>query len=282
MKHLIFILLLCAISTAAQIRPPHDRLRVLRNVTIEPGETVNDVQCFVCSIRVLGHVSGDIITVGGGIVIDGAVDGDAIAVGGGIETRAQAKLSGDAIAVGGYVQKNGGGIGGEALGFPYIIIPGQLSPTVLGSLSLAALNLFLVGLAYAVLREQRVESAARAITERNGAVLAAGLFGFGFFYCLNWMCTHLGSAQDSAEIALGAVFLAIAAAGATGLGFWAAKFAFPNTKGVVTTLTGILALTFLELVPLLGFVVAAVGLLISFGAFLVSFLSGRPRSAPAV
>jgi len=271
----VFVFLF-AISTSAQTAPLRDRIRVLRNITVAPGETANDILCLWCSVHVLGRVKGDIFTIGGSIDVEGEVDGDAVAAGGGIAARGQGKLAGDALAFGGYVERIGGGaIDGENAGFPYVLLPGQLSPTLLGSLCVAALNLLLAGLAYAILRAQRVKNMAAAIANRNGSVFGGGLIGLGMLYGLNRLCTYLGRAEATAEIVLLVVLLGVAAAGAAGLGYWVGKLAFPTTQGLFTTLAGILALTFLELVPLLGFVVAAVGWLMCLGAAIVTAFGAR-------
>jgi hypothetical protein len=280
----LLILLFCLAATSAQTKPNprlKDRFRILRNITIEYGESVSDVQCFACSVVVRGHVAGDIITMGGGIVVEGVVDGDALAAGGGIESRAQGKLSGNAIAVGGYVRtSDGGAIGGKSLGIPYVIIPGQLSPTALGSLALAAFNVFFVGISFAILGARRVTNTANAIRYRSGLVMISAIISLAVLYALNALCVNLGRAEDAAEIVLGALLLGIASAGATGLGSAVARIAFPETKGIVTVLAGILALTLLELVPLFGIVVFVAGGLVSLGAAVASGLGTRGYLAP--
>jgi hypothetical protein len=280
----LLILLFCLAATSAQTKPNprlKDRFRILRNITIEYGESVSDVQCFACSVVVRGHVAGDIITMGGGIVVEGVVDGDALAAGGGIESRAQGKLSGNAIAVGGYVRtSDGGAIGGKSLGIPYVIIPGQLSPTALGSIALAAFNVFFVGISFAILGARRVTNTANAIRYRSGLVMISAIISLAVLYALNALCVNLGRAEDAAEIVLGALLLGIASAGATGLGSAVARIAFPETKGIVTVLAGILALTLLELVPLFGIVVFVAGGLVSLGAAVTSGFGTRGYLAP--
>ena len=282
----VLILLLCAsgASASAQTKPNprlKDRFRILRNITIEYGETVSDVQCFACSVVVRGHVAGDIITMGGGIVVEGVVDGDALAAGGGIESRTQGKLYGNAIAVGGYAQaSDGGAIGGKSLAIPYVIIPGQLSPTALGSLALAAFNVLFVGIAFAILGTRRVTNTANAIRYRSGLVMISAILSLAVLYALNALCVNLGRAEDAAEIVLGALLMGIASAGATGLGSAVARIAFPETKGIVTVLAGILALTLLELVPLFGIVVFVAGGLVSLGAAVASGFGARGYLAP--
>jgi hypothetical protein len=279
---ILLIFLVCAIPASAQTNLHlKDRLRILRNVTVEPGETVSDVQCFACSVLVRGRVAGDVITVGGNIAVEGQVDGDAVAAGGGIEVRGQGKLVGGAIAVGGYEEtKAGGVIAGKSLAIPYVIIPGQLNPTALGSLALAGFNVFFVGIAFAILRSHRVTNTANAIRYRSGLVMISAIVSLGVLYALNALCVYLGRAENAAEIVLGALLLAAASAGATGLGSAVARIAFPETKGIITVLAGILALTLLELVPLFGIVVFVAGGLVSLGAAVASGFGARGSLAP--
>jgi len=102
---LLLISTLCVVSTPAQtkIPPNHDRLKALKSIVIEAGETASDVQCFLCNIHVRGHVTGDIVTFGGSIFVDGRVDGDAVAFGGRIESNSNSKIFGDAVAIEAFV-----------------------------------------------------------------------------------------------------------------------------------------------------------------------------------
>ena len=86
--------------------------------------------------------------------------------------------------------------------------------------------------------------------------------------------------ETPADVVLLVVFLAIAAAGATGLGYWVARVVFPETSGIWAAVGGVLALSLVELVPLLGLLVFAVGLTISVGASLATRFGSREVSVP--
>jgi hypothetical protein len=136
------------------------------------------------------------------------------------------------------------------------------------------------------LRSRRMENMSAAIRRRTGSVLFAGILALGALYGLNALCNHLGRAEATAEIVVGVIFLMIASAGATGVGSLVADLAFPETRGAATMLAGILALSFLEMVPLLGFAVAAAGLWLSLGTAVASGFgrdrSGTPEPASSV
>jgi hypothetical protein len=271
----LLISTLCVI-TPAQTNPHQDRKKILTDIVIESGETAKDVQCFMCSVHVRGRVTGDLITFGGAIFVEGRVDHDAIAIGGRIESNSNSTIAGAAIAVGGYVlRQENSVIAGDSKSLPYVLIPGQYRPTVLGSIALALINVLFVALGYLLVREKRAETFARAIEGRPASVFFAGIFLFLIFYGLDWLTGYLGPMEIPSDIVLLVVFLAIAAAGATGLGYWVARVAFPGTRGIWASIGGVLALSLLELVPLLGLLVFAVGLIMSVGASLTTRFGSR-------
>ena len=278
---LLLLVLACSASAIAQPDASQNRLRVLRDIIVENGETAGDVQCLMCSVHVHGHVTGDIVTLGGAIFIEGKVDGDVIAVGGRIESNSNSRISGEAVALGGYItlQPNSS-IGGDAKSLPYLLIPGQYRPTFLGSLTLAIVNMFFVALGYLVVRDKRAETASLAIERQPGSVFFTGFVCVALFYGLDWLTRYLGSAEIFAVILLLVLLAAVAATGATGLGAWVARLAFPQTRGIWASIGGVLALSLLELVPLLGVLVFALGLIVSIGASVVTRFGSREVSEP--
>lgn len=281
----ILALLSCGFgATAAQPEPKNagDRTQILRDIVIGPGDTANVVQCFACTVHVKGQVKGDIITIGGSIYVAGPVDGDALAVGGHIEAQPGGLLRGGAIAVGGYVTaRDGGTIGGHALSFPYALLPGQYRPTAIGIFGLVAFNLLVVALAGMLLRGPRIENTARTIRNRKSSVLVTGAAALLIAWGFESLGQYLGRAEATADLLLGVLIAAVASAGATGLGRFVAGIAFPTMAAQRAALAGILALTLLELVPLLGFVVLTVGLLLALGAAIVSGFGARAVPSPA-
>jgi hypothetical protein len=111
------ILLALAFSKAAFADDDsHDRTQVGHNITIGPDEEVSEATCFGCSIRVRGHVSGDVTSFGGSIVIEdqGEVDGDATTFGGSVRLDKEVKVGGDITVFGGRVRRDpGASVGGD-------------------------------------------------------------------------------------------------------------------------------------------------------------------------
>jgi hypothetical protein len=268
-------------TASAQADPSLNRIKVLRDIAIESGETASDVQCFMCSVHVRGHVTGEIITLGGGIFIDGKVDGDAVAIGGRIETNRNSKIAGEAIAFGGYINRQPDSvIEGSSESFPYLLIPGQYRPTLVGSLTLAIINVLFVALGYLIVRDKRAETASLAIERRPASVFFIGIVSLAIFYGLDWLTRYLGHAEIFAVIILLLLLAAVAATGATGLGDWVARLAFPQTRGIWACIGGVLALSLLELIPLVGSLVFTIGLIVSLGASLVTRFGSHEVSEP--
>jgi cytoskeletal protein CcmA (bactofilin family) len=102
---LIFIV---AVSSAAFADGNRDRTQVGNTIYIGPGEEVQDATCFGCSIRVRGHVSGDVTAFGGSILVEdqGQVNGDATVFGGDVRIDKEVKVGGDVTVFGGRIRRD--------------------------------------------------------------------------------------------------------------------------------------------------------------------------------
>jgi len=101
---LLFAIIICPLIYA---RDTGDRVQVGRSMIVDENEEVGDVVCVGCSIHMMG-TCGDVVTVGGSIVIDGTVKGDAVTVGGGMHVGENASISGDVVTVGGHLSRHPG------------------------------------------------------------------------------------------------------------------------------------------------------------------------------
>src|ERR1700686_1269131 len=99
------LMFVVAVSSTAFADRERDRTHVGNNIIIGPDEEVSEATCFGCSIRVRGHVSGDVTAFGGSIVIEdqGQVNGDATAFGGDIRIERAAKIARDDPVFGGRI-----------------------------------------------------------------------------------------------------------------------------------------------------------------------------------
>jgi hypothetical protein len=97
-----------AFSSAAFGDGSHDRTQFGHNISVAPGEEVADVTCFACSVRVRGHVAGDVTTFGGSIVVenDGQIAGDMTSFGGDVRLDKGVTVAGDITVFGGGLRRD--------------------------------------------------------------------------------------------------------------------------------------------------------------------------------
>ena len=95
-----------AIPAFAKNNPSYTQ--VGHNINIGPNDSVGDLTCFGCSIRVRGQVAGDVTTFGGSVVIEdqAQVAGDLTTFGGDIRLDHGVKVAGDATVFGGQIRRD--------------------------------------------------------------------------------------------------------------------------------------------------------------------------------
>jgi hypothetical protein len=124
----------------------NDRVQFARNIHISEDESVGDVVCIACSIRIEG-TCGDVVAIGGSIMVTGDVRGDAVAVGGSMQLDNDANVDGDAVTVGGRLWRNGNAtVKGDMVsrsGLPILI--GLIVVPLLPIILILALVIWLVG-----------------------------------------------------------------------------------------------------------------------------------------
>src|SRR5271166_877112 len=105
-----WLLLTALLFVIAVPRPLHarhdgDQVHFGNSIVVEENEEAGDLVCVGCSIRMAGSC-GDIVAVGGSIMVDGTVHGDAVAVGGGLRLGENAAITGDVVTVGGRLMRH--------------------------------------------------------------------------------------------------------------------------------------------------------------------------------
>jgi len=95
-----------------------ERTQTGSNITVAPGQESGEVTCFGCSVRIQGHVIGDVTVFGGGVIVEssGQVDGDTTAFGGGVRLDKGSKIGGDLTVFGGKLRRD-----------PEAIVSGEVS-----------------------------------------------------------------------------------------------------------------------------------------------------------
>jgi hypothetical protein len=100
---LISALLFLSAVPPSFARSSEDRASFGNDITVSEGETVGDVACAFCSVRIHGNVKGDVAVVFGSVAIDSnqAVSGDVAILGGDLNLAEDGKVGGDVAIAGG-------------------------------------------------------------------------------------------------------------------------------------------------------------------------------------
>lgn len=96
------------LSTIALADGSRDRTEVGHNISIGPDEQVGELTCFGCSVRVQGHVGGDVTTFGGSIILEykAEVAGDVTSFGGNVRLDGPVQVRGDLSVFGGRIRRD--------------------------------------------------------------------------------------------------------------------------------------------------------------------------------
>jgi hypothetical protein len=82
-----------------------DQVHIGQSITVGENENAGDLVCIGCSIHMAGRC-GDVVAVGGSVMVDGTVRGSVVAVGGGVRLGDNASVSEDLVTVGGHLSRH--------------------------------------------------------------------------------------------------------------------------------------------------------------------------------
>ena len=117
---LIPCLFFAAFAAAASGDSSPERTQFGHNITIGPDEQVGEVTCFGCTVRVRGHVTSEVTTFGGSVILEdqGQIDSDVTVFGGNIRLDKDSKIGGDVALFGGRLSRDAdSSIGGDVSTF---------------------------------------------------------------------------------------------------------------------------------------------------------------------
>jgi len=134
--------LLLSVASAAYAKNIPTYTQVGHNISIGPQESVADLTCFGCSIRVRGQVAGDVTVFGGSVVVEdqAQVAGDVTVFGGDIRLDQAVKVAGDATVFAGQIRRDPQAtISGDvtSMGGRVWLVPVLLSPFLILGLLIA-------------------------------------------------------------------------------------------------------------------------------------------------
>jgi hypothetical protein len=77
------------------------------DINIGASDEVDEVTCFACSVRIRGHVEGDVTTFGGNVIIEdrGEVSGEVTTIGGNVQLDEASSIAGDVTVLGGQLRR---------------------------------------------------------------------------------------------------------------------------------------------------------------------------------
>ncbi|MFN8179112.1 MAG: hypothetical protein U0167_14375 [bacterium] len=133
------------------------------------------------------HILGDVVSIGGDVVVKGAVDGDVVSVGGNVDVHDGASVKGDAVSVGGRVHKMGDAkVSGETVSVN-VPIPhwGRHGPVMVDRPRFFSIGwkvaVFLVGLLLVLMLQvvagHRLDVISRRVESEPGQSFLIGLLG---------------------------------------------------------------------------------------------------------
>jgi len=107
-RHLSMLSFVIAFSAATFANTPREYTHFGHDISIGPGEEASEATCFGCTVRVRGHVAGDVTTFGGSIVVEdeGEIGGDTTTFGGDARLGKGVKVGGDVTVFGGRIRRD--------------------------------------------------------------------------------------------------------------------------------------------------------------------------------
>lgn len=111
---------LALLATAAFADGSHERTQFGNDINIGPGDRISEATCFGCSVRVRGHVDGDVTAFGGSVVLEDKADvgGDTTSFAGSVRLDSGAKVGGDVTVFGGHLRRDPAAlVGGDVTSF---------------------------------------------------------------------------------------------------------------------------------------------------------------------
>lgn len=107
MRWLTVFSLVAMLASSAAAQGSHDRTHFGHDISVGSDEEVSQVTCFGCSVRIRGHVDGDVTTFGGSIVLerDAEVGGDTTSFAGDVRLDGGAKVK-DVTIFGGRIRRD--------------------------------------------------------------------------------------------------------------------------------------------------------------------------------
>jgi len=274
-----YAFLMLVVLARTSVAVAQERISYGRDLVVPAGETLDEVVCFFCMVRVEGAVKGDVVAIGAGIEVRGRAE-EVVALGGSVRLLPGATVDGDAVATGGRVERDPQAtLHGNAEAQPWFHLPGQRQVFLRGAAGLILGNLLLGFLAFVLARPRRVRRVAHAVSEHPWRTLGVGT-GVGLLVLgLYWLGTTLGAWIPYYLLALATLACIPYAVGYAGISVWLGKRIASGVPSALAGFLGALATSLALLVPLGGLVAFLLLAALAFGAAARSLLGVAPLKA---
>ena len=301
------VLLLAAVLPAQQ---GQDRMAVGEHIRVAAGETVRDVVCALCSVVVDGRVTGDVITFAGHVTVGGEVRGDVVAIVGHAEVsgevgrdatavvgdvrlRPGGKVVGDATAVFGRVSGvKQGRVDGDVTSvrsFIPIVASGVVVFLIVVLLAALIIQPVLALLSAAILGERRLAVLAETARRRAGLSFVLGLGVVVASFLLTVISVVIPLWIPGLQFPFSAVMFVLSVVGYAGISYWVGHGLASRAGPLVAVLVGAVLITILQPIPIVGWLVGFIFLMMALGVPLLSgfgtspdWLTARAKRASAV
>ena len=256
-----------------------DRVSFGDDILVERGETVGDAVCIGCSIRVdgvatgdavsiggrasvSGRVGGDLVAVGGSIDLTGVADGDVVAVGGGVEMGPGAAIGGDTVTIFGDVEGvRDGRVAGKVTkvrSIVPVIASGFVIVLLICLVAALILQPLLTLLSAALLGPERLDVLARTAASRGfvSFLVGVGLL-FGSFL-LSVFDVFIPFWVPGIHFPFVLLLFVLLVVGYAGISYWVGRGMVRRAGPVPAAFLGAILVTILQMIPIVGWIVAFV------------------------
>lgn len=291
--------LLAPTISAAQVMVGED-------IYVGPNETVDTVVCVACSVQVDGFVEEDVVVIAGSVNVQGRVDGDVVVIAGSLKSAGP--IAGDAVVIAGGTQL-GADVKGDAVTImgdlklaPEITVHGDavavfgsisgaaqatvagdveevggewMGPVIITALLIGAcifllvfllIQPLLVMLGFAVLRERRFRVLADTAAQRGGFSF---LVGIGTS-CALVILSVIAAITLPISLPVALFFVVFSIVGYCGVSYWVGRGLLRNSSVLSAAFTGALLVTFIQFIPVIGWIVMFVFWNIAIGCAVLS------------
>lgn len=300
-------LIAAALLTAGTAPANQDRFMIGDSIHVGPGESLDHATCVACSIRVDGVVKEDAFLVLGRLVNHGTIEGDAVVVGGSLESEGPIQgdsvvvagnmklgddVQGSAVSVMGDIEATGPGvkIGGDVvtvLGRPsglsadavggnierfgsdrigHIVLSGAIAAFVVLVFVVFAVLLTLNGIAFLILGRQRLETMANTLAGNSPFCFLVGLatcFALGIVGLIVAMLLPV-------SLPIFLLFVVVSVVGFAGMTYGIGGNLFGSLQPLPATLAAGAVVIFVQLIPVIGWLVTVVLWNVAIGAAVLS------------